>query len=785
MNKKLFFVLLLLLIGFNTFSQQQGLQLHYAFHPDLVAGKIKDETGNGRSATLMGSAALRTLGGFGLVETGATAGYVDIGAAAGSIISGLNDFSIAVYVYVDPVQSVTAPGNFIWSFSNSPNMASVANGCLFFSAKESRYAITTTNWRNEQQVSLATAFSKGVWVHVTYVQSGNTGNVYLNGVLQRTGTISLKPNTLGSTAFNYLFKSPYTADALLLNSKMTDFRIYNTALNATSVQQLGVHRQRLDTLLFSEIVQNTQIALDQEMLNALRSNIALPSVAAGGVVVSWASSRPEVLSATGVVSRPQAGAAPVQVTLTATLSKQFVQQTRTFIAMVQPFTSDAESVLFDADAIVIGGNTLKVRSPLSLPTAGMEGSVISWTSLSPQILSPTGHVLNRPAHGHGDAEVILRATVRKNQAVTTRDFVVKVAEDEGFAGYLFTYFTGNNIAQEAIRFAISTDGLNYKALNNNQPVITSASISLTGGVRDPHILRGEDGHFYMVVTDMVSANGWSSNRGMVLLKSANLVDWTSATVHIPTAFAAEFGNVDRVWAPQTIYDPKVGKYMVYFSMRKGSADYDKIYYAYANASFTALETVPQQLFFHPTGGACIDGDIVFHDGKYHLFFKTEGSGNGIKKAVSENLTSGYVMLDRYLQQTSSGVEGSCIFRLSNTDEWILMYDVYTAGYYQFTRSMDMENFSAIATNGVSMDFNPRHGTVIPLTQHELLAVRVQWDKTLNNSRIKEDNQVVEILGYYDLSGRSLSGSSILQPGVYLLKYKNTSGVVKVMKISQE
>jgi hypothetical protein len=781
MNKSLLLVLLLL-IGFKIFAQQQGLQLHYAFNPDLVTGKVKDETGNGRPAILLGSAALRTLGGFGLVETGASAGYVDMGAEAGSVISGLNDFSVAVYVYVDPVQLVTSAGNFIWSFSNSPNIAADANGCLFFSARESRYAISTTNWRNEQQVSLATAFGKGAWVHVAYVQSGNTGNVYLNGVLQKSGNITLKPSTLGATAYNYLFKSPYATDALLLNSKMTDFRLYNTALNATSVQQLGVHRQRLDTLLFTEIVQNTQIALDQEILNSVRSNIALPTEAAGGVVVSWSSSRPDVLSATGVVTRPQAGAAPVQVTLTATLSKQFVQQTRTFTATVQPFFSDAECVQYDAAAIVIGGNVSEVRSPLSLPASGQEGSVISWTSLNPQMLSSAGVVLNRPAHGQGDAEVILRALIRKNQAETTRDFVVKVAEDEGFAGYLFAYFTGNNIAQEAIRFAISTDGLNYKALNNNQPVISSAAISLTGGVRDPHILRGEDGNFYMVVTDMVSANGWSSNRGMVLLKSANLVDWTSATVHIPTAFAAEFGNVDRVWAPQTIYDPTVGKYMVYFSMRRGSGDYDKIYYAYANASFTALETVPQQLFFHPTGGACIDGDIVFHEGKYHLFFKTEGSGNGIKKAVSENLTSGYVMLDRYLQQTSSGVEGSCVFRLYNTDEWILMYDVYTAGYYQFTRSMDMENFSVIASGAVSMDFSPRHGTVMPLTGEEMMVLRVKWDKTLNTGAVFQDESVAEILGYFDLSGRRLY--SFPQQGIYLMKYRNVSGEVRVKKIGR-
>ena len=92
-----------------------------------------------------------------------------------------------------------------------------------------------------------------------------------------------------------------------------------------------------------------------------------------------------------------------------------------------------------------------------------------------------------------------------------------------YSSYLFAYFTGNNQNEEAIHFALSTDGYNYQALNNNQPIIDSKVISSSGGIRDPHILRGADGKiFYMVVTDMVSANGWSSNRAMVLMKSTDL-----------------------------------------------------------------------------------------------------------------------------------------------------------------------------------------------------------------------------------------------------------------------
>ena len=74
-----------------------------------------------------------------------------------------------------------------------------------------------------------------------------------------------------------------------------------------------------------------------------------------------------------------------------------------------------------------------------------------------------------------------------------------VAEKD-YIAYLFTYFTGNHISEEAVCYAVSTDGYTYWALNDNKPVIDSKIISSTGGVRDPHILRCEDGKtFYMVV----------------------------------------------------------------------------------------------------------------------------------------------------------------------------------------------------------------------------------------------------------------------------------------------
>ncbi|AQQ08769.1 Arabinoxylan arabinofuranohydrolase precursor [Sedimentisphaera cyanobacteriorum] len=305
----------------------------------------------------------------------------------------------------------------------------------------------------------------------------------------------------------------------------------------------------------------------------------------------------------------------------------------------------------------------------------------------------------------------------------------KAETKEQFSSYLFTYFTGNGPGQEQIHFALSLDGFNYKALNKNEPVISSEKISSTGGVRDPHILRGEDGEtFYMVATDLyVPEMGWN-NYAMIMLKSKDMIHWQSSVVNIPETYPEKFGDVNRVWAPQTIYDQKAGKYMVYFSM-KHSDEPDVIYYAYANDNFTGLESAPKQLYFPPENSntkACIDGDIIKKDGRFYLFYKAEDGNPGIKLAVSNKLTEGYRLYSsRRMDSSRHRVEGSGIFKLNSSSDWILMYDVYTRGRYQFTRSSDLLNFEVI-DDEISMDFHPRHGTVMPITSSEYLRLVEKW-----------------------------------------------------------
>ena len=315
-------------------------------------------------------------------------------------------------------------------------------------------------------------------------------------------------------------------------------------------------------------------------------------------------------------------------------------------------------------------------------------------------------------------------------------------KDPEYTGYLFAYFTGNGSGQEQVHYALSKDGFSYYALNNNEPIIDSKSISRSGGVRDPHILRGKDGWFYMVLTDLyVPEMGWQ-NTAMVMLKSKDLVSWEHTVIDIPETYTETYGDVFRVWAPQTIYDDAAGKYMLYWSMLQPGGR-DIIYYAYANEDFSGLEAEPKQLLYKE--GACIDGDIVKKDGKFYLFFKNEDNdAKGIMLAISDKINEGYEVQEGFVDQTESAVEGSGTFKLNTTGQYILMYDMYTSGKYQFCVSDDLKTFKVIDED-INMNFHPRHGSVIPITQEEMDRLMSKWGKLggltygTNNPAAKSNN----------------------------------------------
>ncbi|MFT3933957.1 MAG: glycoside hydrolase family 43 protein [Chitinophagaceae bacterium] len=325
-----------------------------------------------------------------------------------------------------------------------------------------------------------------------------------------------------------------------------------------------------------------------------------------------------------------------------------------------------------------------------------------------------------------------------------------------FSAYLFAYFegTGEPAKQEQLRFAISTDAVNWFAINNNLPLIASDTIAATGGIRDPHILRGAgDNAFYMVATDMNTVkNGWDTNPGIVLLHSGDLIHWRHSSIDLAKLYPTTFANVKWVWAPQTIYDAAAKKYLIYFSVRFKNDEKFDFYCAYANKDFSGFESEPT-LMFSPKYSA-IDGDIIFKDGVYHFFYKgniKDDKGkelkNGIQQAVSKSLKGpwkeDFKFLDAYAD-TTIGVEGSGIFKLNHSNEYVLMYDVYRKGRYEFQRSTDLFHFSP-RPESFTKNFNPRHGTITSITSAEVKRLQAKWSggSAISFHTSKSSNKAIE------------------------------------------
>lgn len=333
----------------------------------------------------------------------------------------------------------------------------------------------------------------------------------------------------------------------------------------------------------------------------------------------------------------------------------------------------------------------------------------------------------------------------------------KVPSEKDMSAYLFVYFTDPD---HSIHYALSRDGYNFRALNASQPIINGDSVAEQRGVRDPHIFRGPDNAFYMSMTDLhvfgkdkglretrwerPDRYGWGNNRGLVLMKSDDLVNWTHNEVRIDKLFPEEFGELGCAWAPETTYDPVEDKIMVYFTIRKrperdASAKMvdrkTQLYYAYADNDFTTLTSVPKKLYEYPDSNIQIlDADICpMPDGRYFMTYVSQEGPAGIKMAVSDSIHSGY----NYFPQQIDAEKGSCeapnTWKRIGEDKWVVMYDIFSINPHNFgfVETSDFKTFTPLGRFNEGPDgkpesaimkaenfISPKHGTVIQITAAE-------------------------------------------------------------------
>ena len=151
-------------------------------------------------------------------------------------VAGLTDVTVALDVKVATDQ---ATPYFIYGLGNTSGTA--GDGYLFTTGNAYRTSIATGNWTTEQTVTKNANLQRGVWKHLTYALSGTTAVLYEDGVeVGRQTGVSIDPKDIGngSTLANYIGRSLYSGDRYLKGS-VRDFRVYDRALTADEVYQIG------------------------------------------------------------------------------------------------------------------------------------------------------------------------------------------------------------------------------------------------------------------------------------------------------------------------------------------------------------------------------------------------------------------------------------------------------------------------------------------------------------------------------------------------------------------
>lgn len=733
---------------------------------DETSGTVAaDSSGNDKDGTVSGSATWNAGNGF--TFSGGASGSGNAVELPDGLLSGLDTVSVDFDVLIDPT---LANNYFIFSLGNNND-----TGYVFVTGKDweprFRAAITkASGGADEQNTIRQGALTTNVWKHVTYTIVGGTtaapgySVLYEDGVeVARNSNITIKPSDIANGGtFNYLGRSPWAGDNSF-KGQLRDFRIYDRTLGQAELTELAND-------VTTPAVTSAAAALTLGDTSAVTANLTLPATATQDTKVTWASSDPAVVSATGVVTRPAGGSPDATATLTATVTRGAATATKQFTVTVLA-RPDSEGLLAEDLAAIEVPNLGDARGNLTLPTEGENGSAFAWASDDESVVD-AGGVVHRPAHGQPAATVQLTVTGTLDDATATRTLTATVPALPAAVdpeAYVFAYFEGESTADgESIYFGASEgdDPTRWDDLNDADPVLTSSYGEK--GLRDPFIIRSPEGDkFYLLATDLKIYPGGSFSTAqqtgstfIEVWESTDLVHW-SAQRHVKVS-SDYAGNT---WAPEAYYDEDLGAYVVYWASnlypttttagRDYRTTYNRMMYATTRDFVTFTEPQPWIDVKRGTGLGLIDSTVVKDGDTFYRFTKDEASmtvrqerSTDLLATVSGSLptttspATGWQLVKEKIGVgqpnpwggTFTNGEGPTVFRSNeDPDTWYLFIDQPSyhggRGYMAF-RSTDIASGVWTAVTDAQLPSSPRHGTVLPVSQAEYEALLAEYQPDL-------------------------------------------------------
>ncbi|RAP78398.1 immunoglobulin-like domain-containing protein [Paenibacillus montanisoli] len=247
-----------------------------------------------------------------------------------------------------------------------------------------------------------------------------------------------------------------------------------------------------------------------------------------GSTITWTSSNPSIISNNGlVINRPRNNDAAVDLTAVIRYRNAVVSKTfRVIVKSTIPAMSDSDRVAKDTAAlqIVFNGtdNAGSVTQALKeLPSKGVNGSSITWTSMLPNVISSDGKKVNRPAYGSGNSTVVLTAFIKSGNISDVKIFILTVKEQLPDAqkvaadkAALEIDFGGSDTAARVTRAldglpAVGANGSTIKWLSSNPNVLSSDGKT----IRRPAAGSGDT---YVAMTAIISSGPVSDVKVFVL-----------------------------------------------------------------------------------------------------------------------------------------------------------------------------------------------------------------------------------------------------------------------------
>lgn len=321
--------------------------------------------------------------------------------------------------------------------------------------------------------------------------------------------------------------------------------------------------------------------------------------------------------------------------------------------------------------------------------------------------------------------------------------------------WVMSYFQNGELPkspeQDALHLAYSADGLTWTPLAPATPEFQLADFG-SNRLRDPFILRKQDGTFVLLATDWTrttsSADYWTSpSPNLVVADSTDLITFTNPRLLQVTPVVEPDGLPMHAWAPEAFYDADREQYGILWS-GNDARDVNRIYVSYTT-DFVTLANPEPVVFFDP-GYSVIDATLVRTEEANFLLFKDEsdnsggvgtGTGKDVQIARSTSLVAGsftrwspdYITRGTN-QSTRVATEGPFVIKPPQVNTWTMCVDrfVASAGSFDCWSTSDLSaapsGWTHLPAGTFSLPPNAQHANTVRVSQAELDALIEHYGK---------------------------------------------------------